>query len=308
MSERAASLGVASRRVCVLLATCNGLPWLDTQIDSILGQTGVEVEVLASDDGSSDGTRERLQKRVEDDARVKLLPAASRRFGSAAANFYHLIQHAETQPHALFAFADQDDVWHDDKLLRHARLLEREGADGVSSDVLAFWPSGRSKLIRKSQPQRRFDHLFEPPGPGCSFLMRAELVRRCAALLRALAAAGIMPLPKHDWFVYLAARRFGGRWHIDDRPSLDYRQHAGNEVGANVGLRAVLRRMAALSRGEYRDLVERALALALFIDGLQGREAAALRVSTLDILRDGRRRRIDALMAALFMPRGVGVV
>ena len=306
MSERPVSQAAALPRVCVLLATCNGLPWLGAQLDSILNQNGVEVEVLASDDGSSDGTREWLQQRAVADPRVRLLPPATR-FGSAAANFYHLMQAAGTGRYAMFAFADQDDVWYGDKLQRHVMLLEQNGADGVSSDVRAFWPSGRTRLIRKSRPQRLHDHLFEPPGPGCSFLMRASLVEWCAGLLRDMEVAGLPPLPRHDWFVYLAARRSGRRWHIDDLPSLDYRQHARNEVGANIGLLAALRRLVALWRGEYQVLVIQALVCALFIDRQRGLEANGLHFSALDILRHGRRRRIDAIVAMAFMPVGVDV-
>lgn len=305
MSEVPLPTPSAPARVCVLLATYNGLPWLDAQLDSILSQAGVEVEVLVSDDGSSDGTRERLQLLASEDPRVRLLPACPR-FGSAASNFFHLVRAADTERHALFAFADQDDLWYADKLARHVLLIESEHAEGVSSDVLAFWPSGKTRLIRKARPQRLHDYLLEGPGPGCSFLMRASLVQRCATLLRDLDMAGLEPLPWHDWLAYLVARRSGGRWHIDDKPSLAYRQHARNELGANVGLRAMQRRLAALWRGEYRKLVQRALLCALLIDRQQGRPAGHLRLSALDIWRHGRRRRIDAIVAAAFMPNGVG--
>ena len=291
-------------RVCVLMATHDGLPWLGQQIDSILGQTGVEVELLVSDDQSSDGTWEWLQERAAREARIVLLPR-TRRFGSAAANFYRLLGAADTRRFPLFAFADQDDIWRPGKLARQAEILEQQAVDGVSSNVVAFWPTGRRKLIRKAQPQRRFDYLFEPPGPGCSFLMRASLVEHCVALLAALSRAGVEPLPKHDWLVYLVARRGGGRWFIDDLPSLDYRQHGRNEVGANVGLRAVLRRLQALWRGDFRDLVRHAIEMARVVDQLHGR-SDPLHLNAWQILREGRRSRLDGLVAAAFMLRGVG--
>jgi rhamnosyltransferase len=290
--------------VCVLLTTCNGRTWLDEQLDSILGQTGVVVQIVASDDDSSDGTRDWLQQLAAVEPRLHVLPHAPR-FGSAAANFYRLMRAADTARFGLFAFADQDDIWDPDKIARHAALLDETKADGVSSDVTAFWPSGRTRLIRKSQPQRRYDYLFEAPGPGCTFLMRAALVRRCAELLGELEFEGLTALPYHDWFVYLVARHGGGAWAIDDHPSLRYRQHGGNEVGANVGWRAALRRLRMLSRGEYRAWVQQAMQIALLIDERAGRQSASLELSLLDILLHGRRRPRDAFVAALFMLQGL---
>jgi GT2 family glycosyltransferase len=43
-------------RVQVLLATYNGRAYLPELLDSVFGQRGVDVEVLARDDGSDDGT------------------------------------------------------------------------------------------------------------------------------------------------------------------------------------------------------------------------------------------------------------
>ena len=49
-------------RVCVLMATFNGSRFLQEQIDSIRGQSQVNCEIFASDDGSSDNTIEILKK------------------------------------------------------------------------------------------------------------------------------------------------------------------------------------------------------------------------------------------------------
>ena len=47
-------------RIVVLLATLDGMPWVREQVEGILGQEGVEVRVVVSDDGSTDGTAEYL--------------------------------------------------------------------------------------------------------------------------------------------------------------------------------------------------------------------------------------------------------
>jgi rhamnosyltransferase len=102
--------------------------------------------------------------------------------------------------------------------------------------------------------------------------------------------------------VYLVARSSGMLWWIDDTPSMLYRQHGRNEVGANVGPRAILDRVRRLARGEYRVRVRRAMEIAMRCGGRIG---SATHLSPLQIFLHGRRRWRDALIAALTMPRGV---
>ena len=45
------------------MATYNGGQWIAEQVDSILSQSGVEVRILASDDGSTDDTLTILEDR-----------------------------------------------------------------------------------------------------------------------------------------------------------------------------------------------------------------------------------------------------
>ncbi len=288
----------------VLLATYNGARWLDEQLQSILNQTCVSVEVLVCDDQSTDETPAILSAWAARDRRVRLLQSAQR-FGNAADNFYHLLKHADTRRFAFIALADQDDIWDSDKLERHVDLLKAHAAAGVSSDVLAFWANGREHLIRKSQPQRLWDHLLEPPGPGCTFLMTSSLVQTCVHWLNKLPEIGFTPLPKHDWFIYLIARSSGRSWHIEARSSLRYRQHANNEVGANSGLRAIAKRLAVLFRGGYHSQVQHAIRLARVISIDCNLPPPPLHLSAWELLRNGRRRRHEALVMAIFSLRGV---
>ncbi|MBX3094043.1 MAG: glycosyltransferase [Cryobacterium sp.] len=238
-------------RVAVLLATYNGARWLDEQLDSILGQQGVDLRVIALDDESTDGTFERLAERATTDARLTVLPRRGSS-GSAAANFYRLLRAAETEPGELVAFADQDDVWRPGKLARHARLLTEGGFDGVSSNVSSFTSDGRHTLVRKDYPQRPFDFVLESAGPGSTFLMTPRLVELVRSTLD---SADVLATTahSHDWLIYAIARSHGFSWHIDSEPSVDYRQHDGNVVGANLGARSALRRLSLIRRQWHRE-------------------------------------------------------
>jgi rhamnosyltransferase len=123
--------------VGVLLATYNGEPWIRDQIDSVLAQKMVSVVIYVSDDFSTDGSYKYFKQLAQQDKRVILLDKTEK-FGSAGKNFYRLICDVETDGLDYLAFCDQDDIWHDKKLIHHVNLARQNQADGVSSNVTAF--------------------------------------------------------------------------------------------------------------------------------------------------------------------------
>lgn len=236
-------------RVVVLLATFDGMPYLPDQLRTVLDQEGVRVRVVASDDGSSDGTAEWLAEQARAEPRLTLLPTTSPT-GSAAANFYRLLADTETADDELVALCDQDDLWYPDKLARSAAQIA-DGCAGVSSDVVAFRQDGRRSYIRKAFDQRPFDYVCEGPGPGSTFLLDADLVARCRAQL-ADPDGPMRQMTYHDWAVYAVARGAGLRWRILDTPTLDYRQHDTNVMGARTGLRAYTARLRLVTSRWHR--------------------------------------------------------
>lgn len=231
------------------MATFNGRRWIDEQIDSIMVQSGVDVRVRISDDGSDDGTWKHLQRRAACDPRIEILP---RREGApgVTANFLHLFRTWNPTEDVFVAFSDQDDVWHPDKLETQIAGLRSRGVDAVSSNVTSFDSRGRRRLIVKSQPQVRWDHLFEAAGPGSTYVFTPQLHRR---LLRTLDDVDTGPIGVHDWLLYALTRAIGGRWHIDAAPTVDYRQHGANVQGENFGPRALCSRFRRLRSGFYRE-------------------------------------------------------
>lgn len=239
-------------RVAVLMATYNGMNWLEEQFSSILNQSGVDVHLFVSDDSSLDGSFEFLNARAVTDSRISLLPKVSR-MGAAGRNFYRLISDVDVSDFDYIAFVDQDDIWSLDKLSRHINLIQSSDAEAVSSNVLAFWPDGSQKLIDKSQSQKPYDFLFESAGPGCTFLMTPWLIGEVKRQLTNDGAARDVIM--HDWLTYAICRAHGKSWIIDAVPSMQYRQHQHNVIGANSGLRAILTRLNKINNGWYRHEV-----------------------------------------------------
>lgn len=238
--------------IAVLMATYNGTSWLDDQLKSVLNQSNVYVTLFVSDDSSTDGTFEYVNQLALTDKRIVVLPRKER-MGSSGKNFYRLICDVDTSGFDYVAFADQDDIWDLDKLSSHVQLIKKHDAEAVSSNVLAFWPNGRQKVIIKSQPQKKYDFLFESAGPGCTFLMTTWLVNELKRQLVNNEAA--QKVIMHDWLAYAICRAYGKEWIIDPLPSMQYRQHQSNVMGANAGFKAVISRLKKINNGWYRHEV-----------------------------------------------------
>lgn len=234
-------------RIAVCLAAYNGMRWIAEQMRSILDQSAVHVTIFVSIDHSTDGTEQWIDDLARADRRIVPLPHGEK-FGGAAPNFFRLMKEVDFSSFDYVSLADQDDIWYLDKLSHAISVLHTSGADVYSSNVTAFWPSGRQALIEKSQPQRTRDFLFEAAGPGCTYVMRAGFARTLQESITThwndVQAVGL-----HDWFIYAYARANGFRWIIDRRPGMLYRQHAENQVGVNEGWRAFVHRARKIQSG-----------------------------------------------------------
>jgi glycosyltransferase involved in cell wall biosynthesis len=233
--------------VAVLMALHDGAPWLAPQLDSIAAQTGVRWRLHVGDDGSADNG----PALVEDfgarygQGRVRLHPGPRR---GAAMNFLSLLPHAgRTVPYA--AFADQDDVWLAEKLSRAVARLEALPPDvpalccgrTIVTDA-ALRPLGLSPPLRRPPSFR--NALVQNVAAGNTVVMN-----RAALDLAQAAAAEAGAVVMHDWWLYQIVTGAGGTVVFDDKPSVLYRQHGGNLVGANGGWRARARRAALVATG-----------------------------------------------------------
>lgn len=234
-------------KVAVLLAAYNGIQWIEEQLNSILCQSAVDVTVFISVDSSTDGTGEWCARYAATHRGVNVLPSNGR-LGGAARNFFRLLRDVNFESYDFVAFADQDDVWHDNKLQRASHAIQALEVDVYSSNVTAFWSDGKTRVLDKAQPQVEWDYLFEAAGPGCTYVMSQKV----ALALKASILANWSDLQKislHDWYCYAFARSRNFKWFIDPVPSMQYRQHERNQFGANVGLRSLIARYQTIYEG-----------------------------------------------------------
>lgn len=240
--------------VAVLLAAYNGSKFVETQVETILDQSDVDIYLYISVDYSDDNTIEIVQSIRDTRPNVFILPYGSS-YGSAAKNFYNLVLNSKINKACNFvALADQDDIWFDWKLSRAAKILSCTSYDAVSSDVLAFWESNKTRYSRKSFSEQKNDYFFEAGGPGCTYVftrdaflfIRAELGKN----------TDLQEFGFHDWLFYALLRHAGYRWGFDKCATMLYRQHSENSVGVNMTLKSFLVRFEKIKSGWYSDQIK----------------------------------------------------
>lgn len=234
-----------NNRIAVLLATYNGSVFLEEQLLSILNQKQVNFDLYISDDNSSDNTQDIINK--YDTAYKNIYVIKQLRNKGSANNFYNLIDQVNKDKYNYFAFSDQDDIWPEYKLSRALQKLTEDGTSGYSSDFIYFDNSQNFSYYKKSYKQKKYDYLFETPGPGCTFVIKKDLFESFQSFIKDKQDL----FDYHDWLIYAYARSQEFQWTIDESPNLFYRQHNENVAGVNSGIKAYQRRVKRILFGKW---------------------------------------------------------
>ena len=118
-----------NEKIDILLATYNGEKYLKEQIDSLLNQTYNNIQIIISDDCSTDKTREIL-KQYEKNENIKIF-YQEENLGYVK-NFEFLLKQVENN---LYMLCDQDDVWKKQKIEKTVEKLQKENLDLVFGDL-----------------------------------------------------------------------------------------------------------------------------------------------------------------------------
>lgn len=271
-------------RIAILLATFEGEAFIDEQIESLSAQQGLgRIDVIVSDDGSKDGTPERLTAWTKQWTRGSFEVVEGPRRGFAE-NFRSLI--ITTSIDADFvAYCDQDDVWDADKLAAAIRVLAPAGNEP------GLYLS-RTRLIDAKGRPAGYSPLFSRPPDFRNALVQSigggnTIVLNRAGFALVQESARRTGFVSHDWWSYIIVSGAGGRVIYDPIPHIGYRQHGGNLVGRNTGLWASAQRLGYVLKGRFARWTDQNLEGLRLCRDLLTPEAAAL----CDRLADLRRMR-----------------
>lgn len=246
-------------RVSVALATFNGGRFLPTQLASIGAQHHPPDELVVCDDASHDNTVAVVRAFSETapfPVRVEVNPATR----GTAANFTRAIGLATGD---LILTADQDDVWRPDKIARVVRAMAEHPAAGlVFSDAVlvddALRPTGHTlwRALGVTAAERR----QLAAGEGVRVLARRNVVTGATMAFRAAYRDLVLPVPDGwvpDAWIALLVAAVAPVVSVEE-PLVEYRQHAGQQIGARPrGLGALYRSARAMTAATFRDVEAR---------------------------------------------------
>ena len=217
-------------KVDILLATFNGEKYLKDQLDSIINQTYKDFRLLISDDGSTDNTKNILEDYKKKDDRIEIF-YQEKNLG-VVENFEFLLKKVEAK---YFMFADQDDIWKEEKIEKSVNKMIETNSDLVYSDLevvdeklevtyKSYWKL--KGIYDKIKKYNSFESLYlNNFVTGCTIIAKSDCIEK------------VLPLPKtskyvlHDYWLALIISETGKIDYIEE-PLMKYRQHKNNNIGS----------------------------------------------------------------------------
>ena len=216
-------------KIDVLMTTYNGEKYLKEQIESILKQTYKNINLIISDDCSTDNTRDIL-KEYQNVKNIKIY-YQNKNLGYVA-NFEFLLKHVEND---IYMLSDQDDVWIPTKIEETLRKLEEDNADLVFTDLEVV--NQKLELINKSfNKSMNKEHKIGKTLGTNQFEYLYNNITGCTIMSKKKWIDEILPIPKgskyviHDSWIGLIIS-LNGKISYLDKPTIKYRQHSENQVG-----------------------------------------------------------------------------
>lgn len=231
--------------ILVLLPTYNGEAYLTEQIESILSQTYQHWLLVCRDDDSSDESDAILLKYTQRfPAQVIRIQDHQGNLG-ASASFstlmeWALLNYADTtgDNDVLVALADQDDIWHPERL---DSCLQRMKCEQAGSADLPLLVHSNLRVVHSNGKESASSFMtyqgLDPRRVSLGAQLVSNTVTGCTCLMNMALLRQALPVPKeavmHDWWLSLVAAAFGRLCYID-RSLVDYRQHGRNTIGAKA--------------------------------------------------------------------------
>ena len=154
-------------KLSIIVPVYNVLPYIRQCLNSLLGQTVEDYEILLVDDGSTDGTAAVLEEyRARYPEKISL-----RRVDNGGQGRARNFAIEDARGHYL-GFIDSDDTIAPDMYEKLVARAEETGVDVVVCDWLARYDDGREEVL----PACVQEHPLASAGSACNKIFRRELV------------------------------------------------------------------------------------------------------------------------------------
>lgn len=210
-------------KIMVLLSTYNGEKYISEQIESVLCQQGVDVHIVARDDGSQDETINIL-KRISTLDNITVIEGQNI---GVVGSFFTLMHEAVCHNIDYFAFCDQDDVWKNDKLKVATDILSGHGNEPAlyMSSFQMVDENLHSIQTNMSRPNISVEGAIASNcATGCTMVFNKKLLEKSLI-------SNYDDALMHDYWMYMVCLLTGGYIYYDETPHIYYRQHGNNVIG-----------------------------------------------------------------------------
>ena len=206
--------------VSVVIPTFNRAVLLRETLESVLGQTHPDIEVIVADDGSTDNTGAVV---AEYGGRVRYIQQRHRGHDGAARNLGLRACSGD-----FVAFVDSDDLWHPTKIDKQLVLFHRQPELAmVYSDGRCFDSTTGRTLYYLSQIRAPHSGMVAESLIFGNYIPTSSTVLRRSALESVGTFSEESVMRHSDWEMWLRiAARFSVGRHSE--PLFDYRLHAAN--------------------------------------------------------------------------------
>jgi rhamnosyltransferase len=216
----------------VLLSSYNGEQYIKEQLDTIFSQKGVDVHCLVRDDGSTDNTINILDEYSMNQPNLKVVIGDNIGYKSSFMNLIELSGEFD-----YYAFADQDDIWEENKLTAASEQIKT-----IKSDInTAVMYCSNCKLVdnelkyismlhssKSILPKSKTEALAQGFAHGCTIVFNLEAKK-------IINRYKVKNEYAHDFWVPIIIL-FTGRVIYDPNSYILYRQHNDNVFGGQRSL------------------------------------------------------------------------
>lgn len=184
-------------KASVIIATYNGSKFIEEQLNSILAQSIQPDEVVITDDGSKDDTRDIIQKYIDDhDLNESWHLYVNEKNKGYAKNF---LDGAMLTTGDIVFFCDQDDIWIPDRIRKMSEVMEHNPRINLLCSNLEpfYYEEDTCKWSEKDLEVMKTDDSLEECKltPGYFHLQRSG----CTMCIRKKFLEEIMPYWTANW-------------------------------------------------------------------------------------------------------------
>lgn len=232
-------------KVAILLSTYNGENFLKDLLKSIEKQRKVDCKIFILDDKSDDKT---LQ--IINDCKLSIKVIKKSGFRNPSKNFCFLLKSVPLE-FDYYCFCDQDDVWLKNKSIDSIKHLNNSNASILGSRT--YYTNHKLKVYSTSINFKKKlsleNALVQSIAGGNTMIWTRKFQKIIRKLKLSLPAS-------HDWMLYQLAMMLNHKFIFLKTPTVLYRQHEKNNIGANTGIINDFKRIYWGLKGRYKSFHE----------------------------------------------------